>query len=182
MNKENNKSNNNVGYSGSVKVNIVGSKGKLKKQYKLKNNGYKPLFDFLAHCLLGSYNASLLPTYIATYNITNGEEANLFKAGAIVTCVRPILVSSMNSGTSDKTTSIAELTFTIPGSSLVSSPATNCLALYCGEFYTTYNNGIDKKPSAVVILEEDFTVESDETAVIVWDLTIGNQVISNQNN
>lgn len=154
----------NVGYKGNVTVKIVGSKNKLKKQYKVKNKGYQPLFDFIAYCLAGSFNSDLCPNYIVTYY---GNESTF--GSAQVTCSRPIpKVSAIKLGTG-----ITELTFTIPGTSL-SSGDTNILALYCEENYTTYNS-TERKPSAIVSLSENITVSSEESIIVVWQMSVDNK-------
>lgn len=156
------KSNDSIGYKGSVTVKVVGSKNKLNKQYKIKNTGYAPLFDFIAYCLAGSFNSDLCPNYIATYN---GDDF----ANAQVTCSNPI--SKVSAIKLD--TGITELTFTIPGTSL-SSVNTNILALYCEENYTTYNSS-NRNPSAVVKLTNAIDVNSDESIIVVWQFSIENK-------
>ena len=159
------KSKDNVGYKGNVTVKVVGSKNKLIKQYKVKNTGYTPLFDFIAYCLAGSFNSDLCPNYIATYYSQNESTV----ANAQVTCSRPIAkVSAVKLGSG-----ITELTFTIPGTSM-SSEDTNILALYCEENYTTFNSS-SRNPSAVVKLADAINVNSDESVIVIWQFSIGNK-------
>jgi len=159
-----------VGYTGKVTVRVVGTKNKLKKQYKLKNMGYQPLFEYLSSCLLGNVDSAMCPIYAVAYNVT-GDESNLNSATAISS--RPVIKSS-GVQTSQNT---AELTFAFPNTILASNAGKiNCFALYCSQYYTTFNTD-NKKPSAVVMLSgsESIEVQSGENLVVVWDLSVENQ-------
>lgn len=163
------KSNNTMNYNGTVTVKVVGTKNKLKKQFKVKNSGYQPLFDYIAYCLAGSFNASLCPNYIVTYY----DEHEVF-ASASPTCSRPVSKVSSYRVSGGTNVGITEMTFTIPGTSMASGSQTNILALYCDDKYNTYNTA-NKEPSAVVVLEDEVEVSSDESVIIVWQLSIGNK-------
>ena len=172
------KSNSSIGYAGSVTVSVIGSKGKLNKQYKIKNNGYLPLFEYIAYALLGNNNmSSLCPIYIVTYNCDT--ETDFWQASTHATCARPIVKVANSSPTLDTVNQVAnvELTFTIPGNVMITGSKTNCLALYCSDYYTTFGDDSpsDRNPSAIVMLDENLEVGSDENVVVVWKLTVGNQ-------
>ena len=170
----------NIGYVGNVSVKIAGSKSKLKKQYKVKNKGYLPLFKFISYCLSGSFSASLCPAYIVTYNVPVEEGAikaneEDFYTSAVPTCNKPIFKASSTPTEDSDNKSTVELTFTIPGTAFLEGEDTNCLALYCDENYNTFDS-TNKSPSAIVILDSGIEVETDESVVVVWQLTIGNNV------
>lgn len=175
--KTKNTSTSNINYIGNVTVKVVGSKNTLRKQYKLKNKGYSPLFEFIVYSLSGNFEVGLLPKYVATYQIqsTPAVESAFNTADTILTCVKPIVKSStVKTSVNGDINSTIELSFVIPGSSLTSGSSINCLALYCDEYYTTFNGVDDKKPSAVVVLDEALEVSSDESVVVVWELSVGN--------
>lgn len=177
-----------VGYVGNVTVKVVGSKNKLKKQYKVKNKGYLPLFKYIAYSLLGNKESALCPIYAVAYHINHEEnveplESDFFTANTVQISARPVVKGAglnvsehvaENSDDSDYVT--AELTFTFPNSILVSDGNINCLALYCDDYYTTYSETTTKNPSAIVILRnsESINVNSGENIVLVWDLIVGN--------
>lgn len=171
MEEKVNKTTSSIGYNGKVSVHIVGTKNKLKKQYKVKNSGYQSLFRYLVTCLSGNPAESLCPVYVATYDLGEGGAESDFNT-ASVTCSRPIYKSS-SVVTSDSETEKTELTFTIPGTSIVTGSHTNCLALYCSENYNTYYTD-NRKPSAIVVLEDTIDVNSSETVVVIWELSVGN--------
>lgn len=169
------KSNSSIGYAGNVTISVVGSKGKLNKQYKVKNNGYLPLFEYIAYALLGNTNmSSLCPNYIATYNCST--ETDFWQASTHATCARPIVKVANTSPTLDSANNVAnvELTFIIPGNVMITGSETNCLALYCSDYYTTFDSPSTRNPSAIVMLDENLEIGSDENVVVVWKLTVGN--------
>lgn len=60
---------NSVSYTGNVKIELFNGKRKL-QQYCTHNTGKQRLFDFLANCLVGNFNAakSAMPCRVACFN------------------------------------------------------------------------------------------------------------------
>lgn len=163
-----NKSKSSVGYKGNVSVKIVGSNGKVNKQYKGKNNGELPLFKYLAYAIGGNFESQSTPKFIVTYNKDSDEHYT-------PTCSRPTLKSSEEYDFDAVDSATVNLSFTIPGTIFISGVKTNAVMLYDSENYTTFNTS-NKQPSAVYELDEETEVSADENVVVVWSLTIGNNI------
>lgn len=167
-----------IGYVGNVTIKVVGSKNKLKKQYKVKNKGYLPLFKYISYCLLGNNEPGLCPLYVTAYHMNStSDENSFFTSSTHVVSSKPVVKTGISFDEYSENHvdyATAEFTFVISNAVLESNETINCLALYCSDYYQTFNKTSEKNPSAVVILDEDVTVASGENLVVVWDLVVSN--------
>lgn len=74
---------NNIGYSGVVTLSKY-VKSKKVQIAKMHNEGRKPLFNFLAECLLGNFDAAavLRPTKIMLLNITTDNKEEIISSSS----------------------------------------------------------------------------------------------------
>ena len=169
MGKDTKKNSSNIAYSGKVKVQLYHGK-KVYKTIKEKNSGKRPLFEFLANCLVGNFYSNQRPLYLRAYktSVVNGEETGTIDQREEVTTVA-VPVRRQSTILSDDSAEVLN-EFLLAASTLTDKEA-NLLALF----------SFDKKndrygASAEVILETPIKKENGTSNVKVdWSLIIGQQ-------
>ena len=168
MDKNTKRNSSSLVYSGKVKVQLYHGK-KVYKTIKEKNSGKKPLFEFLANCLVGNFYSNQRPLYLRAYSTTvvDGEETSTVDQRREVTTVAvPVRRQSIVSLTDSSGEVLNE--FLLPASTL-NDEAANLLTI------SSFDNKNDKYgASAEVILETPIKKDSGTSNIKVdWSLIIG---------
>jgi hypothetical protein len=158
--KQKQQENNNmqISYKGDVSVVAVSATtGKVKKRYQSHNKGSSQFFELLVQCIVGDTKAPLsMPKYIRGYASDNTPTTSSF-----IAYNNPII-------TRTETTASVTLEFLIPFSQLITTKSTTKLRL----FNSTSSSAL---PLAEVDVTE-FTGSVDTNYLIVWKMTIGNNL------
>lgn len=169
-------------YSGNVTVQVL-HKNKVVSTKKIHNQGRISLFKFIAYALGNNYFEKMAPRFLRAFNCTQQPtEENL---GDVLTAdseISDIVAFSSITYDEDATTAKVNLSFLIPGSHIVNSDSTlriNTLCLYSQD---TFSDSSRSNPLAYVYLtnqqgqEDPITFTSGVNLVIIWELSVGNQV------
>lgn len=173
--KKLNKTSASVGYAGNIEIKIIRGE-KVVKTIKAKNEGKRPLFNFLAGCLIGNYDAKGTPKYIMLGHTTGNDDT---KTVAVSTNAIPYSGVSVEyqAGTGEgEGLARAIFKFLIPFSSIPKDETINCIRLYNSDLI--WNNHC-----AYFILNADGLHPEDEiksdgksNILITWTMTISNQI------
>lgn len=181
-------------YHGNVTLYI--KKGDvILKQFKLKNSGFAPLFQFFSYCLAGKYEAAeaIRPGKIMAFyneNVHAGEEVtNVEPEISYLKSQSPFIYLNKPAVAGQKTTAdskewVTKLHFIIPYS-YINEGKVNQICLYG----LNINNNSKEIPSAVYYLQEldtttnknvykEITIDSsnrqDYSLIIEWELSVSN--------
>lgn len=172
-----------ISYQGTVKIQSVKG-GKVYKEKTVHNSGTADLFRYIANCVIGNYNQSLMPRYVHVFTCENPEskllnENDLPDLWTNSVCALNVPYSTVqvrqdtSSGSTIEKPYISEFTFMIPYSQIQDSFNVVCL-------YNVTSFGRTTTPLAYIILDEPYEVENNNTSniVITWEMKICNQEIS----
>ena len=157
---------NTIGYTGIVTLSQY-TRGKLHPIKQIHNEGGKPLFDFLADCLVGDFSVAKqdLPNKILLLN--KDDAGHITKArdtGFIYFLSKPERVYNESEG-------VVRYSFTIP-QDIISGTNFNAVGLYTG---TAMETDIDDY-AAYCFIGSDIVNEISKSSVLVldWELHISN--------
>lgn len=178
----------NIAYRGRVTVEVYRGDTLIQKIQK-HNAGTSELFRYLANCVVGNYNQSLMPRYIHTFYVADNDlkeaEADSAKRNKLwtddaSTCALNVPFSAVEVrkgevGPDIEKEYIAQFSFMIPYSqfSPVGDIAANVICLY-----NTNSYGSNVTPLAYITLSSDEIIKLSSAAtnvLIKWDLSILNE-------
>ena len=161
---------NNIGYTGIVKLSQY-TKNKKFKIAEIHNEGGKPLFDFLADCLIGNFTvaATNRPNKIALLNI-NDEAGQVTVEAAegtsfIYLLTAPEKVYNENAG-------VVRYSFIIPQeyfAGVGGAVRFNAIGLYLDSATT-----VDDYAACCKVDTKDWSISISSVLVLDWELHIAN--------
>lgn len=165
--KKLNKTSASVGYAGNIEIKIIRGE-KVVKTIKAKNEGKRPLFNFLAGCLIGNYDAKGTPKYIMLGH-TDGDDTGTEPVSTNAIPYSGVSVEYQEGAEGGLARAIFK--FLIPFSSIPNGEKINCIRLYNSDLI--WNN-----QCAYFILPSADEIESDgkSNILITWTMTISNQI------
>lgn len=159
-----------LSYQGTVKIQTVRG-GKVYKEVIQHNAGTAGLFRYVANCIIGNYNHSMMPRYIRLFTCDNPKQKLLREEDMPDLWSTPVNALNLPFNTvqvrqdvsSEKTIEkpyISEFTFMIPYTQIQSNFNVLCL-------YNVTSAGRNVTPLAYIILDEEYVVDPNNTSNIV---------------
>ena len=171
-----------IAYQGTVKIQSV--KGnKVYKEVIQHNAGTAALFKYIANCIIGNYNQSVMPRYIRLFYCNDPQQQLLSESTMPNLWSNPVSAlnvpfSTVNVKPEDTSITIekpyvSEFTFMIPSTQIQDNFNVVCL-------YNVMDAGSNVTPLAYIILNEEYVVEAGNTSniVITWEMKVCNQEVS----
>lgn len=179
-----------IAYKGKVRVDFYRG-SKCYRSITAHNNGTSELFRYMANCMIGNYNQSLMPRYIHTFVVSDADileaESNVDKrsklwdpaasTSALNVPFSSVQVREGTGGTTVEREYVAEYSFLIPASQLQRQADNKIANVIC-----LYNNVWDSNnvltPLAYIVLKDDMQLYLDSSTtniIITWELSILNQ-------
>lgn len=177
-----------IAYQGKVKIQSV--KGnKVYKENVYHNAGTADLFRYIANCIIGNYNQSVMPRYVRLFDCPNPDQQLLEERTMSNLWSNP--VSAINvpfstvqvkpdsaSGLEIEKPYIAEFTFMIPYTQIQDNFNVVCL-------YNVMDAGPNVVPLAYIILRDAdnrpiyYIIDDNNTSniVITWEMKVCNQEV-----
>ncbi len=166
--KKLNKTSASVGYAGNIEIKIIRGE-KVVKTIKAKNEGKQPLFNFLAGCLIGNYDAKGTPKYIMLGYTESGEDTGTEAVSTNAIPYSGVSVEYQEGPEGGLARAIFK--FLIPFSFIPNGEEINCIRLYNSDL-------IWENHCAYFILQPGDEIMSDgkSNILITWTMTISNQI------
>lgn len=178
-----------IAYQGNVKIQSV--KGnKVYKEHTQHNAGTADLFRYIANCIIGNYNQSVMPRYVRLFDCKDPDQqlisevtmpniwSNPVSAINVPFSTVQVKADSSSSLTIEKPY-VAEFTFMIPYTQIQDDFNVVCL-------YNVMNAGANVTPLAYIILRDSenkpiyYEIDNNNTSniVITWEMKVCNQQVS----
>ena len=171
-----------IAYQGTVKIQSV--KGnKVYKEVIQHNAGTADLFRYIANCIVGNYNQSVMPRYVRLFYCKDPKQQLLYESNMPKLWSNPVSAVNVPFNTvavkADSSSSstierpyISEFTFMIPYTQIQDNFNVVCL-------YNVSEAGPNVTPLAYIILDNDYEVDPNNTSniVITWEMKIQNEPV-----
>jgi len=154
-----------ISYNGFVTCSVTKGNKASRRSYG-KNNGTSDLFQFITECFSRTYDAYDSPWYIRAFD----SEGSVDVEHEVTTASFPVRGTPVVGSLLDGVGKYVELTFLIPGTSVVDGSSLKTVALY-----STKNK--DNKSSYMAFAGLNPVIdslESGENVLVVWRLEFNN--------
>ena len=177
-----------IAYQGRVKIQSV--KGnKVYKEYNQHNAGTADLFRYIANCIVGNYNQSVMPRYIRLFDCKDPDQQLISEVTMPKLWSNPVSAVNVpfntvqvkpdsSSGLTIEKPYVAEFTFMIPHTQIQDDFNVVCL-------YNVMDAGANVTPLAYIILRDEnnqpiyYNVDDNNTSniVITWEMAVSNKQV-----